>query len=311
MFSPIVATRCVSSSATVRPEPGNGAALIASRSSPTWSAILATASTKAWNVSLRATKSVSAFTSTIAARLGADATPTSPSAATRPDFFAAAAKPFLRSQSTAASMSPSVSVSAFLQSIMPAPVFSRRSFTRAAVISAMVRLLASGVRGVSAGTSTSGIASGGRSSTAPISCPEAAISALMPSSTAPATRSQYIVMARIASSLPGIGKVTPAGSELLSRMATTGMSQLVRFLDRELLLVRVDDEQDVRQAAHLLDAAQRAFELLRSRVMSSTSFLVRPSMLPLSSSSIWRSRLIEPVMVFQLVSVPPSQRWLT
>src|SRR5580700_11544696 len=55
----------------------------------------------------------------------------------RPDFLAAAARPFLRSQSTADSMSPSVSVRAFLQSIMPAPVLSRRSFTRAAVIAAM------------------------------------------------------------------------------------------------------------------------------------------------------------------------------
>ncbi len=40
----------------------------------------------------------------------------------------------------------------------------------------------------------------------------------MPSSTAPAIRSQYKVMARMASSLPGIGKVTPVGSELLTVM---------------------------------------------------------------------------------------------
>ena len=38
------------------------------------------------------------------------ATPTSPSAATRPAFLAAAARPFLRSQSTAASRSPAVSL---------------------------------------------------------------------------------------------------------------------------------------------------------------------------------------------------------
>ena len=139
MFSPMVATRCVSSSATVRPEPGNGAALIASRSSPTASAICVTAVTKAWKLSLRATKSVSAFTSTIAARPGDETTPTRPSAATRPDFFAAAARPLVRSQSTAASMSPPASVSARLQSIMPAPVLSRSSFTRAAVISGIVQ----------------------------------------------------------------------------------------------------------------------------------------------------------------------------
>src|ERR1700761_4729610 len=76
----------------------------------------------------------------MAARCGAEATPTSPSAATRPDFFAAAESPFLRSQSIAASRSPAVSFSARLQSIMPAPVFSRRSLTRAAVISAISTL---------------------------------------------------------------------------------------------------------------------------------------------------------------------------
>ena len=46
--------------------------------------------------------------------------------------------PFLRSHSSALAKSPSVSARAFLQSIIPAPVFSRRSFTIAAVISAIV-----------------------------------------------------------------------------------------------------------------------------------------------------------------------------
>ena len=137
MFSPIVATRWVSSSATVRPVPGNWAALRASTSSPASRASFATVSTKSWKVSLRATKSVSAFTSTMAALFGAEATPISPSAATRPDFLAAAERPFLRSQSMPPSRSPLVSVSARLQSIMPAPVFSRSSLTSAAVISAM------------------------------------------------------------------------------------------------------------------------------------------------------------------------------
>ncbi len=50
-----------------------------------------------------------------------------------------AARPFLRNQSTAASTSPPVSVSAFLQSIMPAPVFPRSSLTNAAVMSAISR----------------------------------------------------------------------------------------------------------------------------------------------------------------------------
>ncbi len=65
------------------------------------------------------------------------ATPIRPSAATRPAFLAAFDRPFLRSQSTAASMSPSVSPSAALQSIMPAPVVSRRSLTICAVMLAI------------------------------------------------------------------------------------------------------------------------------------------------------------------------------
>src|SRR6185437_4538793 len=52
-------------------------------------------------------------------------------------FLAAFARPFLRSQSTAASMSPCVSPSAALQSIIPAPVFSRRSLTIEALMFAI------------------------------------------------------------------------------------------------------------------------------------------------------------------------------
>ncbi len=137
MFSPTVAMRRVSSSPTLWPAPGYGAARRASTSSPVDKAIFAACSTKPWNSSLRATKSVSALTSTMAATLSALATPISPSAATRPDFLAAAERPFLRNQSMAASTSPLFSLRAFLQSIMPAPVFSRRSRTIAAVISAM------------------------------------------------------------------------------------------------------------------------------------------------------------------------------
>jgi hypothetical protein len=55
--------------------------------------------------------------------------------------LAALESPFLRSQSIAASMLPSVSSRAFLQSIMPAPVFSRRSFTIAAVTFAILVFL--------------------------------------------------------------------------------------------------------------------------------------------------------------------------
>src|SRR5262245_38840100 len=136
MFSPIVATADATASAIVMLPAF--AALIASTSSPTESATSAIILTRPWKWSLRATKSVSEFTSTIAPFCAATNSPIRPSAATRPAFLAAFDNPFLRSQSTAASMSPLVSASAVLQSIMPAPVLSRSSFTIAAVIFAIV-----------------------------------------------------------------------------------------------------------------------------------------------------------------------------
>merc|ERR1719313_2497330 len=52
-----------------------------------------------------------------------------PSLAARLAFFSADARPFFRRNSVAASMSPPFSTRAFLQSIIPAPVASRRLFT--------------------------------------------------------------------------------------------------------------------------------------------------------------------------------------
>src|SRR5829696_7175878 len=137
MFSPIVAMSSCSRSLIVVFEPGKCAASSASTVPSPISASFAASRAKAWNWSFLATKSVSEFTSTTAAMWPEDSTAISPSAAMRPAFFAALARPFLRSQSTAASRSPLVSLRAFLQSIMPAPVFSRRSFTIAAVTFAM------------------------------------------------------------------------------------------------------------------------------------------------------------------------------
>src|SRR3546814_8744280 len=51
--------------------------------------------------------------------------------------------------------------------------------------------------------------------------------------------------------------------------------------------------------------------LSRSRVSWSTSFLVSPCVSPESCSSSAFMRLIDCEIVFQLVSIPPSQRWLT
>ena len=137
MFSPIVAMSSCRRSFTVVFAPGKCAASSASMVPSPMSAIFAASRAKAWNWSLRATKSVSELTSRTVAVRPEDSTAIRPSAATRPAFFAALARPFLRSQSTAPSTSPAVSLSAALQSIMPAPVLSRSSFTIAAVTFAM------------------------------------------------------------------------------------------------------------------------------------------------------------------------------
>jgi hypothetical protein len=139
MFSPTVAISSCSRSLTVTCEPGKRAASRLSMVPSPMSAIFAASRVKAWNCSFRATKSVSEFTSRIVAVWPDDSTAISPSAATRPAFLAAFERPFFRSQSTAASISPPVSFRAVLQSIMPAPVLSRSSFTIEAEMFAMAR----------------------------------------------------------------------------------------------------------------------------------------------------------------------------
>src|ERR1700733_1448008 len=135
MFSPMVAMASAMAVSTVTLP--TLAALIFSTSAPTSSATWAIIFTSPWKCSLRATKSVSELTSTTTPLVSLVSAAIRPSAATRPAFLAAFDRPFLRSQSCAACMSPSLSVSAALQSIMPAPVDSRRSLTIAAVIVAM------------------------------------------------------------------------------------------------------------------------------------------------------------------------------
>ena len=82
-----------------------------------------------------------------------------------------------------------------------------------------------------------------------------------------------------------------------------------RFLDGDGFLVGVDHEQQVGHAAHVLDAAERALQLVALALHGQAFFLGEPPDSPeLSISSSLRRREIEPEMVCQLVSVPPSQR---
>src|SRR6185436_17711718 len=89
-----------------------------------------------WKSGVRATKSDSQLTSARIPEEPSAATvlAISPSLAIRPAFFAALARPRLRRIVFASSKSPFASLSAFLHSIMPAPVWSRSFFTMSAVI---------------------------------------------------------------------------------------------------------------------------------------------------------------------------------
>src|SRR5580692_9334432 len=91
-----------------------------------------------WNSGVLATKSVSQFSSTSTPSwVPWSSAVTKPLAAVRAARLPASLTPLTRSSSTAFSKSPSVSASAFLQSIMPAPVWSRSRLTSVAVKFAM------------------------------------------------------------------------------------------------------------------------------------------------------------------------------
>jgi hypothetical protein len=85
------------------------------------------------NLSALATKSVSQLTSIITPTLPSTLAATRPSAVERPSRLVAPFRPLMRMISIAFSASPLASSRAFLTSIMPAPVRSRRALISAAV----------------------------------------------------------------------------------------------------------------------------------------------------------------------------------
>src|SRR6185312_7521783 len=136
MFSPIFATSDRRRSSMLSPLSSFRASSAASEAGLAASVRAATLRAKARKSCSRATKSVSQLTSTMAAARasGAFSMTITPSAATREAFLSAFASPCLRISSAAASRSPLVSTSAFLHSIMPAPVRSRSCLTDSAVM---------------------------------------------------------------------------------------------------------------------------------------------------------------------------------
>ncbi len=126
MFSPSFATSSTRSPSSFSAAP-----------SPSWKTLSSAFSANARNSSLFDTGSVSQPTATIAPTPASERTSTRPSVVSRPARLPACAIPRSRRRIRAASRSPSVSCSARLQSIIPAPVSSRSSLTRAAEISAI------------------------------------------------------------------------------------------------------------------------------------------------------------------------------
>ena len=120
MFSPIFCTRF--SRSVSRPKASTSV-------SPKSKTLSVTVFTKAMKFSSLAAKSVSQLTSTITPVAPSTFILSKPSDAIRPAFFAAFMPLDLRRFSIAASISPSESTRAFLQSIMPRPVLSLSSFT--------------------------------------------------------------------------------------------------------------------------------------------------------------------------------------
>src|SRR6185369_6169814 len=276
----------VRASVTVPPS-GYWAEPSASMSVPCSSASLAMLRTKSWKISFLATKSVSEFTSTTAPRLPSTTTPTSPSAAVRPAFFAAAERPLARSQSIAASISPSVSERAFLQSIMPAPVRSRSSFTLAAVISAIfvsfctkpfAPSLSKGCLALPTegqgfdfaqperkiGVFSSGFQRGfGRrlGHLADVLALRDGLAGpalghrLRDSAGVEADRAAGVVIARD-------GKCDARRVAVRIEDRDDRNAEHIGFLDRQLFLVRVDDEHHVGKTAHVANAAKALLELV-------------------------------------------------
>ncbi len=67
---------------------------------------------------------------------------------------------------------------------------------------------------------------------------------------------------RMASSLPGIGKSTSSGSQLVSRIDDDRDAQLAGLADGDVLLLGVDDPDRARDLGHVADAAEGLLELV-------------------------------------------------
>ncbi len=103
----------------------------------------------------------------------------------------------------------------------------------------------------------------------------------------------------------------PSGSQLVSRMATIGIpSRRASRIAIDSRFVSITNTMSGTPPIDLMPPRLRS-SFSRSRSRLSRSFLVRPCASPCDMSSSWLRRRIDWEMVFQLVSMPPSQRALT
>src|SRR5437763_4473494 len=289
--------------ATVSPLPGH----VSLPSSSTELALLrritfATSAAKLRKPSVRATKSVSQLTSTSTPTLPSTTEVTIPSAVMRPAFLLAVARPFLRRMVRASSMSPLASTSAALTSIMPAPVCSRSSLTIFAVISA-----------IDTSATCSGARLGRRRPKRPLLHTQRrrkllgnrgrrshhfgrnrfgrhrrfgrSLFGLVLGSDVPllgdVVALEHSVGDLLREQADRADRVVVARNDVIDvfRIAVRvddghhGDAQLLRFLDRDVLLLRVDDEERVGQAVHLADADQVLLQLFPLAIERGALFL--------------------------------------
>src|ERR1035437_1486606 len=203
-------------------------------SSPSAQTRAAISSTSETNSSDLATKSVSQRISTIAATLPSRTTATAPSPASRSARLAAEARPCTRNHWVAASMSPFEASRAFFASIMPTPVAWRSACTTMAVIVTLV-LLFDSCDELSVGRRRD------RNGRTILSNKAAFGHGVGDQATQQRARTDRVVVA-------GVPVVDDVGVTVGVHDRHDGQTELARFGDGNVLLLRVDDEDGVGHA---------------------------------------------------------------
>src|ERR1019366_3176867 len=206
----------------------------ATDSSPSAHTCAAISSARLTNSSDFATKSVSQRSSTIAATLPSRTTATAPSPASLSERLAAEASPWTRNHWVAASLSPFEASRAFFASIMPTPVAWRSACTSLAMIVTLV-LLFDSCDDLSVGRRRD------RNGRTILSNKAAFGHGVGDQATQQRARTDRVVVA-------GDHVVDDVGVTVGVHDRHDGQTELARFGDGNVLLLRVDDEDGVGHA---------------------------------------------------------------